>query len=109
MHGNVGPNRKTNECDVLIAIGMRFDDRVTGDLKTYAKQAKIVPSSGDGTWPAITTIGVLSISASAIPVMVLVAPGPEVTTVTPTFPETRAYPCAACVAPCSWRTRICFN
>ena len=43
MHGNVGPNRKTNECDVLIAIGMRFDDRVTGDLKTYAKQAKIIP------------------------------------------------------------------
>ena len=42
MHGNVGPNRKTNECDVLIAIGMRFDDRVTGDLKTYAKQAKII-------------------------------------------------------------------
>lgn len=42
MHGNVGPNIKTNECDVLIAIGMRFDDRVTGDLKTYAKQAKIV-------------------------------------------------------------------
>lgn len=42
MHGNVGPNRKTNECDVLIAIGMRFDDRVTGDLKTYAKQAKVV-------------------------------------------------------------------
>ena len=33
MHGNVGPNRKTNECDVLIAIGMRFDDRVTGDLR----------------------------------------------------------------------------
>lgn len=42
MHGNVGPNRKTNECDVLIAIGMRFDDRVTGDLKTYAKQAKVI-------------------------------------------------------------------
>ncbi|HKL91798.1 MAG: biosynthetic-type acetolactate synthase large subunit [Bacteroidales bacterium] len=42
MHGNVGPNRKTMECDVLIAIGMRFDDRVTGDLKTYAKQAKII-------------------------------------------------------------------
>lgn len=40
MHGNVGPNRKTNECDVLIAIGMRFDDRVTGDLNTYAKQAR---------------------------------------------------------------------
>lgn len=42
MHGNVGPNRKTNECDVLIAIGMRFDDRVTGNLQTYAKQAKII-------------------------------------------------------------------
>ncbi len=42
MHGNVSPNMLTNECDVLIAIGMRFDDRVTGDLKTYAKQAKIV-------------------------------------------------------------------
>lgn len=42
MHGNVGPNLKTNECDVLIGIGMRFDDRVTGDLKTYAKQAKVI-------------------------------------------------------------------
>ena len=42
MHGNYGPNLLTNECDVLIAIGMRFDDRVTGDLKTYAKQAKII-------------------------------------------------------------------
>lgn len=42
MHGNYGPNIKTNECDVLIAIGMRFDDRVTGDLSTYAKQAKVI-------------------------------------------------------------------
>lgn len=42
MHGNVGPNLKTNECDVLISIGMRFDDRVTGDLNSYAKQAKII-------------------------------------------------------------------
>ena len=42
MHGNVAPNLKTNECDVLIAIGMRFDDRVTGDLNKYAKQAKII-------------------------------------------------------------------
>ena len=42
MHGNVAPNMKTNECDVLIAIGMRFDDRVTGDLKTYARQSKII-------------------------------------------------------------------
>ena len=42
MHGNLGPNVKTNECDVLIAVGMRFDDRVTGKLETYAKQAKII-------------------------------------------------------------------
>ena len=42
MHGNYGPNLLTNHCDVLIAIGMRFDDRVTGDLSTYAKQAKII-------------------------------------------------------------------
>ena len=42
MHGNLAPNVKTNECDVLIAIGMRFDDRVTGNLETYAKQAKII-------------------------------------------------------------------
>jgi acetolactate synthase-1/2/3 large subunit len=42
MHGNYGTNIKTNECDLLIAIGMRFDDRVTGDLSKYAKQAKII-------------------------------------------------------------------
>lgn len=42
MHGNYGPNVLTNECDVLIAIGMRFDDRVTGNLDSYAKQAKII-------------------------------------------------------------------
>ncbi|MDX1902757.1 MAG: biosynthetic-type acetolactate synthase large subunit [Thermonemataceae bacterium] len=42
MHGNYAPNIKTNECDVLIAIGMRFDDRVTGDVSRYAKQAKII-------------------------------------------------------------------
>lgn len=42
MHGNLGPNVKTNECDVLIAVGMRFDDRVTGKLETYAKQAKVI-------------------------------------------------------------------
>jgi len=42
MHGNYGPNMLTNECDVLIAIGMRFDDRVTGDLSRYAKQAKVI-------------------------------------------------------------------
>ena len=42
MHGNYGPNVLTNECDVLIALGMRFDDRVTGSLATYAKQAKVI-------------------------------------------------------------------
>ena len=42
MHGNYGPNVLTNECDLLIAIGMRFDDRVTGNLETYAKQAKVI-------------------------------------------------------------------
>lgn len=42
MHGNYGPNIKQNECDVLIAIGMRFDDRVTGNLSKYAKQAKVI-------------------------------------------------------------------
>ncbi|MGN0257684.1 MAG: biosynthetic-type acetolactate synthase large subunit [Bacteroides sp.] len=42
MHGNLGPNINTNKCDVLIAVGMRFDDRVTGKLATYAQQAKII-------------------------------------------------------------------
>ncbi|WP_419940783.1 biosynthetic-type acetolactate synthase large subunit [Candidatus Palauibacter sp.] len=42
MHGNYGPNIKTNECDLLIAVGMRFDDRVTGDLARYARQARVI-------------------------------------------------------------------
>ncbi len=42
MHGNYAPNINTNKCDVLIAIGMRFDDRVTGGINTYAKQAKVI-------------------------------------------------------------------
>lgn len=42
MHGNLGPNVMTNRCDVLVAVGMRFDDRVTGKLSTYAKQAKVI-------------------------------------------------------------------
>ena len=42
MHGNIGPNINTNRCDLLVAIGMRFDDRVTGDTSKYARQAKIV-------------------------------------------------------------------
>jgi len=42
MHGNIAPNIKTNECDVLLAVGMRFDDRVTGTVSTYARQAKVI-------------------------------------------------------------------
>ena len=42
MHGNLGPNINTNKCDVLIAVGMRFDDRVTGNVATYAPQAKVI-------------------------------------------------------------------
>ncbi len=42
MHGNLGPNVMTNQCDLLIAVGMRFDDRVTGDVATYARQAKVL-------------------------------------------------------------------
>ena len=42
MHGNYAPNKLTNQCDILIAVGMRFDDRVTGDLNRYAKQAKVI-------------------------------------------------------------------
>lgn len=57
MHGNYGPNMKQNECDLLIAIGMRFDDRVTGRLDAYAKQAKVIhieidPSEIDKNVPA---------------------------------------------------------
>ncbi|MBP6064847.1 biosynthetic-type acetolactate synthase large subunit [Bacteroides sp.] len=49
MHGNLGPNINTNKCDVLIAVGMRFDDRVTGKLETYARQAKVVHFDIDPT------------------------------------------------------------
>lgn len=42
MHGNIGPNVKTNECDVLLAVGMRFDDRVTGVVAAYARQARVI-------------------------------------------------------------------
>ena len=42
MHGNIAPNLMTNACDVLVAVGMRFDDRVTGTVSTYARQAKII-------------------------------------------------------------------
>lgn len=49
MHGNIGPNVNTNRCDLLIAIGMRFDDRVTGDTSKYARQAQIVHIDIDST------------------------------------------------------------
>ena len=49
MHGNIGPNVNTNRCDLLIAIGMRFDDRVTGDTSKYARQAQIVHIDIDKT------------------------------------------------------------
>ena len=74
MHGNVAPNMKTNECDVLIAIGMRFDDRVTGDLKTYARQAKIIhfdidPAEIDKN--VKTTLAVLGNVKKTLPAMTL--------------------------------------
>ena len=63
MHGNLAPNVKTNQCDVLIAVGMRFDDRVTGTLDTYAKQAKIIhldidkSEFGKNVKPDVTVLG----------------------------------------------------
>ena len=72
MHGNYGPNVLTNECDVLIAIGMRFDDRVTGRLDKYAKQAKIIhfdidPSEIDKNVKA--TIGVWGDCKETLPLI----------------------------------------
>ncbi|MCH5168204.1 MAG: biosynthetic-type acetolactate synthase large subunit [Prevotellaceae bacterium] len=63
MHGNLAPNVMTNQCDLLIAVGMRFDDRVTGNLKTYAKQAKVIhfeidPSElGKNVKPTVSVLG----------------------------------------------------
>ena len=63
MHGNLAPNVMTNQCDLLIAVGMRFDDRVTGNLKTYAKQAKVIhfeidPSElGKNVKPTLSVLG----------------------------------------------------
>ena len=79
MHGNVGPNMKTNECDVLIAIGMRFDDRVTGDLKTYAKQAKIIhldidPAEiGKNVIPDVPVLGTVKETLPALTQKLIVA------------------------------------
>ncbi len=65
MHGNYGPNIKTNECDVLIAIGMRFDDRVTGDLKRYARQAKVIHIEIDPSEINKNVISTVGINADA--------------------------------------------
>ena len=62
------------------------------------------PSIGEGTCPVMHKTGVLSIFASAMPVSMLVAPGPDVAMQTPVLPEARAYPSAAWIEPCSWRT-----
>ena len=72
MHGNYGPNVLTNECDVLIAVGMRFDDRVTGRLDKYAKQAKVIhldidPSEIDKNVKA--TIGVWGDCKETLPLL----------------------------------------
>ena len=72
MHGNYGPNVLTNECDVLIAIGMRFDDRVTGRLDKYAKQCKIIhldidPSEIDKNVKA--TVGVWGDCKETLPLL----------------------------------------
>jgi acetolactate synthase-1/2/3 large subunit len=72
MHGNYGPNVLTNDCDVLIAIGMRFDDRVTGRLDKYAKQAKVVhldidPSEIDKNVKA--TVGVWGDCKETLPIL----------------------------------------
>jgi len=72
MHGNYGPNVLTNECDVLIAIGMRFDDRVTGRLDKYAKQAKVIhldidPSEIDKN--VKTTVGVWGDCKETLPLL----------------------------------------
>lgn len=72
MHGNYGPNVLTNECDVLIAVGMRFDDRVTGRLDKYAKQAKVIhldidPSEIDKN--VKTTVGVWGDCKETLPML----------------------------------------
>ena len=72
MHGNYSPNMLTNQCDVLIAIGMRFDDRVTGDVKRYAKQAKVIhfdidPSEIDKN--VKTTVAVLGDVKDTLPLI----------------------------------------
>lgn len=74
MHGNYGPNVLTNECDVLVAVGMRFDDRVTGRLDKYAKQAKIIhldidPSEIDKN--VLTHVGVWGDCKETLPLLTM--------------------------------------
>ena len=73
MHGNYGPNVLTNQCDVLIAVGMRFDDRVTGDINKYATQAKVIhieidPSEIDKNIK--TTVGINSDARQALTALI---------------------------------------
>ena len=65
-----------------------------------------VPIAALFTWPLMHSTGTESHSASSRPVVVLLMPGPEVTSTTPSRPVLRAYPSAACTAACSWRTRM---
>ena len=74
---------------------------------TSASWKPSVPISSVRTWPVMKTVGTESITASAIGVTRLVAPGPDVASATPTFPDALAYPSAACPAPCSWRHSTC--
>jgi len=72
MHGNYAPNKLTNECDLLIAIGMRFDDRVTGNADTYAKQAKIIHLEIDNAEIGKivkTDVGILADAREALPIL----------------------------------------
>lgn len=90
MHGNYGPNVLTNDCDVMIAIGMRFDDRVTGRLDKYAKQAKIIhldidPSEIDKNVKA--TIGVWGDCKETLPILTKLVEQKEHTQWTEKFHE----------------------
>lgn len=72
MHGNIGPNMNTNNCDVLISIGMRFDDRVTGNLASYAKQAKVIHfdiDSGEMNKNVKTAVKVLGDAKETLPLI----------------------------------------
>jgi acetolactate synthase-1/2/3 large subunit len=72
MHGNYGPNKNTNECDLLIGVGMRFDDRVTGNVAQYAKQAKVIHIEIDKSEInkiIIADVGIHGNAKSALPLL----------------------------------------